>query len=476
MKGKAAMDPAWRFLREDGTTLPHEEYPFKLVLSSGQPITDQVLGICRSDTSEPVWVQCNSAPVLDADGNLQQVIVSFSDITERKQAAEEKLRLEGQLQQAQKMESVGRLAGGVAHDFNNMLCVILGHAELGLMRLDPSHPVCADLQEISKTAQRSADLTRQLLAFARKQTIAPKVIDLNETVAGMLKMLQRLIGEDIELLWQPSADLWQVKMDPSQLDQSLANLCVNARDAIENTGRITIETENSSIDAEYCAANPEATPGNYVRLTVSDDGSGMDRETLLHIFEPFYTTKEQGKGTGLGLATVYGIVKQNKGFISIYSEPGQGTTFSVYLPRDAGERGTLAATGDQAAAVPHGRETILLVEDEPAILNIALLMLEKQGYTVLAASTPGEAIRMAREYPGNIQMLMTDVIMPEMNGRDLAKNILSLYPRVKRLFMSGYTADVIAHHGVLDEGVHFIQKPFSLPTMAAKVRMVLDSR
>jgi len=399
-----------------------------------------------------------------------------ADVTERKRAEEEKVKLESQLQQAQKMESVGRLAGGVAHDFNNMLTVILGHAQLGLMHLEPNHPVSADLLEISHTAQRSADLTRQLLTFARKQTVAPKVIDLNETVTGMLKMLQRMIGEDINLRWQPAAALWPVKIDPSQVDQILANLCVNARDAIEGVGRITIETDNSSIDAEYCAANPEATPGEYLRLTVSDDGSGMDKETITHIFEPFYTTKELGKGTGLGLATVYGAVKQNNGFINIYSEPGQGTAFSIYLPRDVGDKSGQRKKKGVAAAVPRGQETILLVEDEPGILNIASLMLEKQGYTVLRSETPGEAIRLAREHVGEIQLLMTDVVMPEMNGRDLAKNVQSLYPQIKRLFMSGYTADVIAHHGVLDEGVHFIQKPFSLPVMAAVVREVLDGK
>ena len=264
-------------------------------------------------------------------------------------------------------------------------------------------------------------------------------------------------------------------MDPSQIDQIMANLSVNARDAIDGTGQISIETGNCVIDAEYCAANPEASPGEYVCLTISDSGCGMDKETLTHIFEPFYTTKELGKGTGLGLATVYGAVKQNNGFINIYSEPGQGTTFSIYLPRDESGRGSQSLPGSVAAPALRGQETILLVEDEAAILNIATMMLEKQGYTVLKADTPGEAVRLAREYTGEIQMLMTDVIMPEMNGRDLAKNLLSLYPRMKRLFMSGYTADVIASHGILEEGVHFIQKPFSLTNMAAKVRDVLDS-
>jgi PAS domain S-box-containing protein len=409
----------------------------------------------------------------DESGALTGFASTARDITESKHTQEEKDKLEAQLQQAQKMESVGRLAGGVAHDFNNMLGVILGHAELGLMHLDPTHPVCANLKEISKTAERSADLTRQLLAFARNQTVKPKIIDLNETVTATLKMLQRMIGEDIHLTWQPAPHRCQVKVDPSQIDQILANLCVNARDAIADIGRITIETANCTIDAEYCSTNLEATPSEYVRICVSDNGDGMDKETQSHIFEPFYTTKELGKGTGLGLATVYGAVKQNNGFINIYSEPGNGTTFSIYLPRYEGEARQMQPDAPPLP-VPHGDETILLVEDEPAILNMAALMLRKQGYTVLTADTVARALAVAGEHTGKIHLLMTDVIMPEMNGRDLSKTVITLHPGIKCLFMSGYTADVIARHGVLDEGVSFIQKPFSLPNMAAKVRELLD--
>ena len=395
------------------------------------------------------------------------------DFTERKQSEVEKAKLETQLQQAQKMESIGRLAGGVAHDFNNMLTVILGHAQLGQMHLDPAHPVCADLAEISKAAERSADLTRQLLAFARKQTIAPKVLDLNETVSGMFKMLQRLIGEDINLNWHPAPDLWPVNMDPSQIDQILANLCVNARDSITDVGKITIETGSSIIDEEYCTQNSGFMVGDYVRLAVSDDGCGMDKATQLHIFEPFFTTKGLGEGTGLGLATVYGIVRQNNGFINVYSEPGLGTAFTIYLPRYVGKAGP-ARTEGAVEPAKRGKETILLVEDEPAILNITSMILEKQGYTVLAANTPSEAIRLAGEHIDKIHLLMTDVVMPEMNGKDLARKLQSVYPQLKCLYMSGYTSNVIAHHGVLDEGINFIQKPFSLPDLASKVRDVLD--
>ena len=403
------------------------------------------------------------------------LVLFIRDITERKQAEGEKLKLESQLQQSQKMESVGRLAGGVAHDFNNMLGVILGRAELALMKMDPSQPFYADFREIRTAAERSADLTRQLLAFARKQTVTPKVINLNESVTGMLKMLQRLIGEDINLNWQPASNLWQVMIDPSQMDQILANLCVNARDAIAGVGRINIETGNITLDASYCTTHLDVVPGEYVRLSVSDNGCGIDKKTLLHIFEPFYTTKELGKGTGLGLATVYGAIKQNRGSINVYSEPGTGTTFTIYLPRNEGKAGQLLME-DAAKEISCGQETILLVEDEPAILELVKTILLTQGYNVLEASTPGEAIRLAREYASEIHLLMTDVIMPEMNGRDLAKNLQSLYPHIKRLFMSGYTADVIAHHGVLDEGVHFIQKPFPIQSLAAKLREVLNDK
>ncbi len=426
----------------------------------------------RKKTGELFWSEVSLKKISMHD--YDKIIAVVRDVSDRKQSEEEKSKLESQLQQAQKMESVGRLAGGVAHDFNNMLSVILGHAELAIMKAGPSHPLSPHLEEIHNAAERSADLTRQLLAFARKQAVTPKVLKLNESVAGMLKMLQRLIGEDISLTWRPGTQLWPVKLDPSQIDQILANLCVNARDAIDNTGRITIETGNKSIDTGYCASNPEAVPGEYVWLTISDDGCGMDKETRNHIFEPFFTTKSVGEGTGLGLSTVYGIVKQNNGFVNVYSEPGQGTTFAVYLPRHTGTSGE-TATAAVAAPAQHGNETILLVEDEAAILNMATLMLENIGYSVLAASGPAEALRLAAEHSGRFQLLITDVIMPDMNGRDLAKNMLAAHPEVKCLYMSGYTANAIAHHGVLDEGLHFIQKPFTLPDLAAKVRETLNT-
>ncbi len=414
-------------------------------------------GSLRDCLLSAIMIQFRNEPCL---------LVVVNDITDRK-------HLEAQLTQAQKMESVGRLAGGVAHDFNNMLGVILGHTEMALEQVGLDDPLHADLEEIEKAAARSADLTRQLLAFARKQTVTPKALNLNETVAGMLKLLRRLIGEDIELLWKPGHEVRPVNMDPAQIDQILANLCVNARDAITGGGKVTIETANASFDEDYCARHAGFTPGDYVQLAVSDDGCGMDADTASHIFEPFFTTKETGKGTGLGLATVYGAVTQNNGFVNVSSEPGQGTTFRIYLPCHAARMAPETEEARPPAAV-RGGETILLVEDEPAILRMTTMLLQRLGYAVLAANAPGEAIRLAEAHAGRIDLLMTDVVMPEMNGRDLANALLAVYPDLRRLFMSGHTANVLAPHGVLDEGVHFIGKPYSMKAVAAKIREVLD--
>ena len=420
-----------------------------------------------------VWLIGWSIPLRAEDGRICGYHGLETDISSRKMVDNKNKKLEAQLIQAQKMESVGRLAGGVAHDFNNMLSVILGYTELILRQLDHDHPFFSFLNEIGKAAKRSADLTQQLLAFARKQTIAPKIIDLNTTVDGMLTMLRRLIGEDIELVWIPGENIRSIRMDPSQIDQILANLCVNARDAIADTGKITIETCNALLDENYCQAHAGAIAGEYIQLTVGDNGCGMDTETRQHLFEPFFTTKEVGKGTGLGLATTYGIVKQNGGFINVYSHSRQGTTFMIYLPVH-GTAANLPAVAEVTEALPRGKESILLVEDEPMILDMTTTVLELLGYTVLPAATPGEAIHLAREHAGQIQLLLTDVIMPEMNGRDLAVYLLSLYPSLNSLYMSGYTSDVIAQHGVLDEGVQFIQKPFSSHDIAKKIREILD--
>jgi PAS domain S-box-containing protein len=411
----------------------------------------------------------------DKDGHPVRVTGIISDITKRKRAEEEKAKLEAQLQQAQKMESVGRLAGGVAHDFNNMLGVIIGRSEMALRQVDPAQPLYDDLKEIRMAAERSAALTRQLLGFARKQAISPKILDLNDTVAGMLGMLRRLIGEDLQLRWRPSVSLYPVRIDPSQIDQILANLCVNARDAIAGVGQITIETGNVTLDKDFCADHSGSVPGEYVRLTVNDNGCGMDKGTLAIIFEPFFTTKDIGKGTGLGLSMVYGIVNQNHGFIDAISEQGKGTTFTIYLPRYVGEVGKAKETEGAEKPATRGHETILLVEDESSLRKVTAKALEILGYTVLIASNPGEAIQLAKEHGVKIHLLVTDVIMPEMNGRDLAKTLLAQNPYFKCLFMSGYAADVMTQHGVFTEGVNFIQKPFSLLNLAGKIREVLDA-
>jgi PAS domain S-box-containing protein len=409
----------------------------------------------------------------DQDGNPLRSIGTVQDVTRAKRTEEEKDLLESQLQQAQKLESVGRLAGGVAHDFNNMLTIINGYSQLGVMDSDSDSPLRSYFEEISRTSDRSADLTRQLLAFARKQAVVPRELNLNETVHGMLKMLHRLIGESIRLAWQPAPDLWQVKADPSQIDQILANLCVNARDAITDIGTITIETANRIIDGKYVQAHADIQSGQYVAISVSDTGCGIDKDVLPHIFEPFFTTKKVGEGTGLGLATVYGIAKQNNGFVNVYSEPGMGTTFTIYLPRHTGDSPQIHAesTCDQ---LPTGCETVLLVEDESAILTLTATMLEKHGYTVLMTDSPFEAIQMGRDHVDRINLLITDVIMPEMNGRDLSLQLQQRDPAIKCLFMSGYTADIIAQHGVLEDGVFFIQKPFTVSGLMRKVREVLD--
>ena len=389
-------------------------------------------------------------------------------------ALEEQQRLLAQLVQAQKMESVGRLAGGVAHDFNNMLGVIQGYVEIALTRLQPSDPLFADLMEIRKAARRSADITRQLLAFARKQKAEPKLFDLNEAVGGMLKMLRRLLGEDIDLTWHPCRQATPVLIDPSHLDQVLVNLCVNARDAMVKTGRLVIETSLVEIDADYCADHAGFIPGRFVCLAVSDSGCGMDKATLEKIFEPFFTTKEQGKGTGLGLATVYGIVKQNEGFVNVYSEPGHGSCFRIYFPlRDQAATAIGPEKQDrQAVTAAAVGKTVLLVEDEPAILKMTSLLLEMYGYKVLAASRPSEALSLAEQNPGAIDLLITDVVMPEMDGRSLACRLVQRCPGLRCLFMSGYTQGIISGYGVKDNGGNggcFLQKPFGKDELAAKV-------
>jgi PAS domain S-box-containing protein len=410
-------------------------------------------------------------PVFNSAGNLDLLVAEGHDISERRRMEEEKIQLNAQLLQARKMESVGRLAGGIAHDFNNMLSAILGHTELALMRCDPANPLYEDLQAILDAARRSADLTQQLLAFARKRTIAPKVLDMNKTVSDALRLMQRLLGANINLIWLPGTDVWPIKMDSSQIDQILTNLCINARDAIGGPGKITVETYNISFDEAYCASQLSCARGEYVALIVRDDGCGMNKEVLDHLFEPFFTTKEAGNG--LGLSTIYGIVQQNSGFIRVQSKPGNGTTFKIFLPRFAGAIIETTVESNVTTLFKSQGETVLVVEDEPAILDIYRTMLEKLGYRVLTAGTPSEAIREAKAHASDLQLLITDVVMPEMNGRDLARLISNIRPGLKCLLSSGYAAAAIDHYNAPDTDFEFMQKPFSMQDLALKAREAL---
>jgi len=413
------------------------------------------------------------SPVFDASGGIVNYIAVKLDISEKLKEAEEKEKLQKQYRQAQKMEAIGRLSGGVAHDFNNMLGVIIGHAEIALDKLQAGESTAEDLRGILSAAEKSAGIVRQLLAFARQQPIEPKVVDLNTVIAGMLKLLRSLVGEDIDLCWLPDTNIGPVKIDPSQLDQLLTNLCVNARDAIAGVGKITIETATIHLTEEHCLQHSFLTQGEFVVLTVSDNGCGIAGEFLQEIFEPFFTTKGPGQGTGMGLATVYGIVKQNGGSITVYSEQGQGTTFKIYLPR---HHAALSSSPVRKKVERSRRgETVLLVEDDGELLLVARRMLEQLGYQVLPANSPSEALAIAEKEENMIDLLLTDVIMPEMNGKDLARQLQTLSVDTKCLYMSGYTADVIARHGVLDAGISFIEKPFSKRELAKKIRGVLDA-
>ncbi|MHC1729790.1 MAG: PAS domain S-box protein [Syntrophobacteraceae bacterium] len=451
----------------------YQEY-VRQVLAGEIPTYGMEKRCIRKDGSL-VWTNLTVSIVRNASGDPTYSISVIEDITKRKRGEEERKRLEEQLFQAQKMESVGRLAGGVAHDFNNMLGVIIGRAEMALDVVGRTDPLRESFQEILKAANRSADITRQLLAFARKQTVSPRILDLNDSISGLFKMLRRLIGEDIDLAWMPGHNLWKIRIDSSQIDQILANLVVNSRDAISGTGSITLKTENVVVD-ESCRPEAEFIAGEYVLLTMSDTGAGMDNEVLDHIFEPFFTTKEVGKGTGLGLSTIYGIVKQNDGFIYAYSTPGRGTTFKTYLPRFKEENAQTLEGTVAVRRLQGGSETILLAEDDEPLLGLAKTILQSLGYTVLAARTPQEAIRLVENYDGDIHMLVTDVVMPEMNGRELVERLRAIRPDLKCLYMSGYTADIIAHRGILDDEVNFINKPFGKKKFALRIREVLEQQ
>ena len=414
------------------------------------------------------WVEVNASFSLLRDPSVGIVgtVGVVKDITEHK-------RLEENLRQSQKMEAVGRLAGGIAHDFNNLMTIITGRAEMLLGRLRPDDPLHRDIELFRKTSARAAAVTRQLLAFSRKQVLQPKVLDLNAVVAGTDSMLRRLIGEDIDLVTVLEPALWHVRADPGQLEQVILNLAVNARDAMPNGGKLTIETGNVELDEGYASRHVAVKPGSFVLLAVSDTGMGMDEATRSRMFEPFFTTKEQGEGTGLGLATVYGIVKQSGGNIWCYSEPGQGTAFKIYLPR-VDEAVESLEPAPPAAEPQRGTETVLLVEDEDELRSVAREILEMYGYAVLEAQRPDDALLIAERHSGPIHVLVTDVVMPKMNGRDLARRLAPLRPETRVLYISGYTDEAIVRHGVLDPGTAFLEKPFTPDELARKVREVLD--
>jgi len=436
------------------------------MLAGEIPHYSLVMRNLRKDGST-VWIQLTVSLVRHSSGEPKYFICVTEDITERK-------RLENQLLQAQKLESVGRLAGGVAHDFNNLLTVILGYAELLEAEEALDDTTREYLQNVSHAAEKASNLTRQLLSFARRQMIEPKVLNLNELILCLDKMLRRLIGENIELVMLPADDLHTVKVDPGQFEQILVNLVVNARDAMPESGKITIETYNAALDAEYARRHEDVTPGEYVVLAVSDNGTGMGEEIRLHIFEPFFTTKDKGRGTGLGLATVYGIVKQAGGHIWLYSELGEGTTFKIYLPRAVSPAEILVQTPEPIVLLS-GSETVLLVEDEPSVRGLAVQTLRGRGYTVLEAMHGEEALRVANGHESEIALLLTDVVMPQMSGRELAERLQKQHPEMKVLYASGYTENTIVHHGVLEPGIAFLSKPFTPTQLTRKVREVLDS-
>ena len=457
-----------------GRERPCEPCPSLMAMETGEP-SHLVFLNPNTGLKVPVWVELFTFPMVDpVSGQVTGAIEYFRNITERKKTEEALRQSEEQLRQSQKIEAVGRLAGGVAHDFNNMLTAIGGYCELLIDDLEATDPHRQDVEEIKKAADRATALTRQLLAFSRKQIIQPKPLHLNEVITNLDKMLRRLLREDIALLTVPAAELGLVMADPGQIEQVILNLALNSRDAMPEGGKLTIETGNVELDAPYADGHLEVHPGPYVLLAVSDTGVGMTAEARARIFEPFFTTKEQGKGTGLGLSVVYGIVKQNGGHIWVYSEPGQGTTFKVYLPRisQAAEPESLPLMPDSQHC---GAETILLAEDEEVVRQVTRRMLEMKGYTVLEAAGGSAALALSEKHRGAIQLLLTDVLMPEMSGKNLAQRLALRRPETKVLFMSGHTENAIVHHGLLKPGIAFIQKPFRLEALIRKVREVLDA-
>jgi signal transduction histidine kinase len=449
--------------------LKEKEIPVPFILITGT-LTEEIAVLCLKEGVTDYILKSNLTRLPSA---VESALKRGETEKEKAEALEALRQSQEQLLQSQKLEAVGQLAGGVAHDFNNLLTAIIGFSQLGLDQLAENDPLRRNLDEIKNASERAASLTRQLLAFSRKQVMQPQVLDLNSVVPDMEQMLRRMIGEDIELRTALQPDLGNVKADPSQMEQVIMNLVINARDAMPSGGKLTIETVNTDLDETYARHHVAVVSGAYVMLAVSDTGIGMDEETQNHIFEPFFTTKELGKGTGLGLSTVYGIVKQSGGTIWVYSEVGKGTTFKIYLPR-VDERAEEYKNPVAAAQLPKGNETILLVEDADLVRRLAKEVLENNGYRVQEAATGTDALRIGEQTQEPIDLLLTDVVMSEMSGRELANRLTSLRPEMRVLYMSGYTDDAIVHHGVLDEGINFIQKPFSPYGLALKVREVLS--
>ena len=473
MMGKTVLDPAWCFLEAGGEPMPLEDYPVNKVVATGAPLRNLVVGVNRPLTEDLVWVLCNAYPVRDGAGVLQQVVVTFIDISDQRRAEEERGRLEEQLRQTQRMESVGQLAGGIAHDFNNLLTAILGTCDL----IDLGDPEWSDdsrgVQEIRRAANKAAALTRQLLAFSRKQVLQPRRLELNAVVESMERMLQRVIGEHIEFITFPGPGVGPVLADRGQIEQVVMNLAVNARDALPSGGRVLVETRDTHLDEAYAREHAGVEPGRYAVLSISDNGVGMTPEVQARAFEPFFTTKEIGKGTGLGLSTVYGVVNQSGGHVWLYSEPGEGTTFKIYLPVDEDAAEPVPEPGPPLSV--EGTETILVVEDEPTVRTLACAILRRLGYRVYEAAGPDQAIRASDRITGPLDLLLTDVVMPRASGLQLARQLCLARPGLKVLYMSGYTDNVIVHQGALDPGTPLLEKPFTADVLAWKVRTVLDT-
>ncbi len=460
--------PMWKFNTDE--EIAREQILAKLagVLSPGKNLERTYKR--KDGATFPVLIE--DRLILDEKGQIKGIRCTIQDITERNRAEEEMAALQAQLRQSQKMEAIGRLAGGIAHDFNNLLTVIRGYSQLALTGLKTDNPLRGNIEQIEKASERAADLTRQLLAFSRRQVMELKVLDLRGVLQNLEKMLRRVIGEDIELIMELADVTGMVKVDPGQMEQVILNLAVNAKDAMPDGGNLIIEITNAELDEEYARKHVAIKPGQYVMLSVSDNGCGMSPEIRDRIFEPFFTTKEKAKGTGLGLSTVYGIVKQSGGNIWVYSEPGHGTTFKIYLPRvdEPEDKLEPKEAGEEPSC---GDETILLVEDDDEVRKLAVEILQRQEYKVLEASHSGEASILCDQHVGKIHLMLTDVVLPVMSGRKLAENLVSLHPEMKVLYMSGYTDNAISHHGVLEKGLNYIQKPFTVSGLLRKVREVL---